>query len=272
MHGTKPAVSEVNEAFWRNPPWQGGARTQRLGLKPVDPSVWLSETPDDVQLGNKLRQLGSRYAEVVQVPAQTHELDAMLRQLPWPSEAASRFPHLLADLALTVADDLCVIDVTDQQRLVAACLCAPSYWHLLDKIGQPLAEVHAPVPGLNGNIGANIQRFIDRAPLGQPFLRSNWFLHGDAQLFHNAPEPGLHTPVGQWTVRSEKQTLCRCSGRYLLFTIQITCVPLAHIAQFPAAQRDMLKSLQVMDENEVTHFGGLAKCRQLTDYVESLAR
>lgn len=272
MHGTKPAVSEVNEAFWCNPPWQGGVRTQRLGLKPVDPSVWLSAKPDDVQLGNKLKQLSARYAEVVQVPAQPRELDAMLCQLPWPGEITTRFPHLIANLALTVADDLCVIDVTDQQRLVAACLCAPSYWHLLDKIGQPLSEVHSPVPGLNQNIGANIQRFIDRAPLGQPFMRSNWFLHGDAELFHNAPESGLHAPAGQWVVRSEKQTLCRCSEQYLLFTIQITFAPLVHIAQFPAAQRDMLKSLQMMDDNEVAHFGGLAKCRQLTDYVESFAR
>ena len=193
-------MSDVNESFWRNPPWQGGARTQRLGLKPVDRSVWLSATPDHEQLNNKLQQLSKRYAEVVQVPAQTRELDAMLCQLPWPGESTTRFPHLIADLALTVADDVCVIDVADQQRLVAACLCAPSYWHLLDKIGQPLSEVHAPVPGLNQNIGANIQRFIDRAPLGQPFVRCNWFLHGDAQLFHNTPESDLHVPVAQWIV------------------------------------------------------------------------
>jgi heme-dependent oxidative N-demethylase alpha subunit-like protein len=250
----------------------GMSLVPRLGLKPIDPSLWLSAAPDAVQLDNKLKQLSTRYAEVVQVPEETRELDAMLCQLPWPGETTNRFPHLIADLALTVADDLCVIDVADQQRLVAACLCAPSYWHLLDKIGQPLCEVHAPVPGLNHNIGANIQRFIDRAPQGQPFMRSNWFLHGDAQLFHNAPEPGLQTPVEQWVLRSEKQTLCRCSARYLLFTIQITCVPLSHIAHFPAAQRDMLKSLQVMDENEVAHFGGVAKCRQLADYVESFAR
>jgi len=272
MHGTKPAVSEVNESFWSHPPWQGGARTQRLGLKPIDPSLWLSAAPDAVQLNNKLKQLSKRYAEVVQVPEETRELDDMLCQLPWPDETTNRFPHLIADLALTVADDLCVIDVADQQRLVAACLCAPSYWHLLDKIGQPLCEVHAPVPGLNHNIGANIQRFIDRAPLGQPFMRRNWFLHGDQELFHNAPQSDLHVPVGQWIVRSEKQTLCRCSERYLLFTIQITCEPLSDIAHFPAAQRDMLKSLQLMDENEVVHFGGVAKCRQLSDYVENFVR
>lgn len=272
MHGTRPAVSEVNESFWCNPPWQGGARTQRLGLKPVDLSTWLAVTPDAVQLDNKLQQLTARYAEVVQVPAQTRELDAMLCQLPWPGQTTYQFPHLIANLALRVADDLCVIDVADQQRLVAACLCAPSYWHLLDKIGQPLSEVHAPVPGLNDNIGANIQRFIDRAPQGHPFMRSNWFLHGDAQLFHNGPETDLRMPVDQWVLRSEKQTLCRCSERYLLFTIQITCEPLSHIAHFPVAQRDMLKSLQLMDENEVTHFGGVAKCRQLTDYVESFTQ
>ena len=271
MNGTKPAVSEVNQQFWRRPPWQGGVRTHRLGLKPIEPSAWLSRTPDDAERNNKLEQLSSRYVEVVQVPAQTGELDAMLRQLPWPDMAPSTFPHLIANLALTVADDLCVIDVADQQRLVAACLCAPSYWRLGEKIGQPLSEVHAQVSGLNTNIGANIQRFIERAPQGQPFARSNWFVHGDAQLFHDESEPRLATPAEQWVVRSERQTLCRCSERYLLFTIQITCVPLAQIATFPAARRDMLKSLQVLDDDEVAHFGGLAKCRQLADYVASLS-
>ena len=263
-------MSEVNEQFWRSPPWRGGVRTRRLGLKPVEPSAWLSTTPDEAARNNKLEQLRSRYAEVVQVPAQTREMDAMLRQLPWPNVASADFPHLIANLAMTIADDVCVIDVTDQQRLVAACLCAPSYWRLLEKIGQPLAEVHAPVPGLNQSIGANIQRFIERAPLGQPFARSNWFLHGDAQLFHDEVEPFLQIPAEQWVVRSERQTLCRCSERYLLFTIRITCAPLAHIADFPEARRDLLKSLQALDQHEVAHFGGLAKCRQLTEYVESL--
>lgn len=264
-------MSEINEQFWRNPPWHGGVRTRRLGLKPVESSAWLSTTPGEVERHNKLEQLNLRYAEVVQVPAQTREMDAMLRQLPWPNIASNAFPHLIANLAMTIADDVCVIDVADQQRLVAACLCAPSYWRLLEKIGQPLSEVHAPVPGLNQIIGANIQRFIERAPLGQPFVRSNWFLHGDAQLFHDEAELFLQTPVEQWVVRSESQTLCRCSERYLLFTIRITCEPLAHITDFPEAQRDLLKSLQALDEHEVAHFGGLAKCRQLADYVESLS-
>lgn len=246
-------------------------RTRRLGLKPIEPSAWLSTTPRDEERNNKLKQLSLRYAEVVQVPAQSQELDAMLRQLPWPSVAPTAFPHLIANLAMTIADDVCVIDVADQQRLVAACLCAPSYWRLLEKIGQPLSDVHAPVPGLNPGIGDNIQRFIQRAPQGQPFARSNWFVHGDAQLFHDESEPALNTPAEQWVVRSETQTLCRCCERYLLFTIRITCVPLVEIAYFPAAQRALLKSLQMLDEDEVAHFGGLAKCRQLADYVASVS-
>ncbi|XOV82495.1 MAG: heme-dependent oxidative N-demethylase subunit alpha family protein [bacterium] len=263
-------MSEVNEPFWRNPPWQGGVPPQRLGLRPMDPAAWLAQTPNEAERNNKLEQLRTRYSEVVQMTEHGRPLDAMLRQLAWPGVCSDQFPDLIANLALCVSDDLCVIDVQDQQRLVAACLCAPSYWHLLEKIGRPLAEVHAPVTGLNRKLGANIKRFIERAPRGQPFARSNWFVHGDAHLFHNQPEADLDMPVAQWIVRSERQTLCRCTERYLLFTIRITCVPLAHIALFPLAQRDMRKSLQMMDEDEVAHFGGLAKCRQLADYVASL--
>jgi hypothetical protein len=242
-----------------------------LGLQPLALDLWLTSPPSQTELANKQKYLAERYADVVQVAAPSDALDRVLSDLPVPCPVAAQFPDRIADVALSVADDLCVIDVGDAQRLVAACVCAPSYWRLLDKIGLPLGKIHDPVPQLNAKIGDNIARFVANAPMGQPFARSNWFLHNDNTLFHDNNQETLVKPVADWFVRSEQQTLCRLSGQYLLFTIRIVCEPLRHIEYFPQAQGDLLKSLAGLDEDEIEHFGGLAKWRKLTDYVESLS-
>lgn len=257
----------VNDRFWRAPPWQGGVRKHRLGLKPIERAQWLATPPTERELANKQKQLNARYAQVVGKTACCADIDALLAQLPLPGEPADRYPDLIANVALTVADDLCVLDAADQQRLVMACVCAPSYWRLLDKLGHGLSEVHAPVPGLNAKIGVNIQRFVERAPLDQPFARSNWFLHADDQLFHDREEGALALPPARWIVRSEEQTLCRLSSNYLLFTIRIVTEPLAHIAGFTSAQTDLLQSLDNMDADEIEHLGGVEKHRRLAEYV-----
>ena len=46
-----------------------------------------------------------------------------------------------------VQEDLCIIqDAADGPRFTAAVLCFPSRWRLHEKLGQPLAAVHGPVP------------------------------------------------------------------------------------------------------------------------------
>lgn len=256
-----------NQIFWRSPPWQDGRAKHSLGLQPILTAEWLTSSPGDERLANKKRQLSARYDEVVGVLPGHNELDDILTQLPWPSTPGQTFKHAIVNKALTVAPDLCVLDVPDDQRLIAGCVCAPSYWRLAEKLGQPLAKVHEPVDGMNKKIGDNIRRFIANAPRGQVFGRCNWFLHGDAQLFHDVSEGALDLPVEQWFVRCERQSLCRISERYLLFTIDVICEPLADIESFVDAQTDLVTALATMDADEINHFGGLEKHRRLADYV-----
>ena len=228
---------------------------------------WLPPLSARETLTNKMRQLSVRYDDVVGVLPGHDELDDTLAQQPWPSAPGKTFEHAIANMALTVTSDLCVLDVVDEQRLVAGCVCAPSYWRLSEKLGQPLARVHEPVDGLNAKIGENIRRFVENAPMGKAFGRSNWFLHGDADLFHDVAEGLLSLPVEQWVVRCERQSLCRISARYVLFTIDVICEPLADIEGFADAQADLAGALAVMDADEINHFGGLEKHRLLADYV-----
>ncbi len=260
--------SVVNAAFWRSPPWQGGGAKHRMGLRPVEIREWFE--PVSVALERqKADVLNHRYADAVAVTGAAVDAAHCLARLPGP-EPASRYPDLIANVACVRAEDLCLLDLDDRQRLVAACVCAPSYWRVQDKIGLPLWDVHGPVHGMNAKIGANVQRFIARMPSMQPFERRNWFLHGDAERFHLEPEGPLTAATADWVVRSERQTLCKLSDRFMLFTIAVICEPLEDIAQFPDACREMQAALAAMDTDEITHFGGVEKHRRLSEYVDRL--
>ena len=71
---------------------------------------------------------------------------------------------LIADISLKVPDDLCIIECSGEQRLIAASICSPSYWNIKSKIGKSLREIHKPVKSLNEKIGNPIEKFISNAP------------------------------------------------------------------------------------------------------------
>ena len=59
-------------------------------------------------------------------------------------------------MSLNIQDDLCLIESKGEQRLIAACICSPSYWDVRTKIGKPLNEIHSPVTSLEEKIGNRI--------------------------------------------------------------------------------------------------------------------
>ena len=141
-----------------------------------------------------------------------------------------------------VQDDLCLMRQSPAGwRLVAASLCAPSTWSLAEKIGLPMAQIHAPVPGFAGRMGEVIARIFDNLQPGQIVERFNWSVYGDSKLNHalSRAAPHEHFPAGAAVlpkahIRVERQTLRRMpvSGD-ILFTIRIYPEPIAMFAQHP---------------------------------------
>ena len=214
--------------------------------------------------------LSSQYADVVAV-SKTHGGDSAQCQLSSHLCAPAVHPDAIASMALRVDDDLCIMQATGEQRLIAGCVCSPSYWNLRSKIGKPMRLIHAPVTSMNEKIGGSIERFIKGVPLLRPFERINWFIHGDTERWHPIEEPLPQTPVETWHIRSERETLCRFSEEHLLFTINTRFQPLAAIAHYPQAQEDLLATLENLDADEVDYFGGARKCAMLIEYLKSLS-
>ena len=261
---------------WHAPPWQGGTAKYRLGLRPVPLKEWFQGAPSLQLRVHKYGLLRRRYAQVVQsipdseIPQQ--RLAEKMQQLGWykPEQRPQpNFADLIANLSLQVADDLCLMETDGAQRLIAASVCSPSYWNVQQKIGLSMAAIHQPVNTLQIKIGDQIQRFIQQAPLMTPFERSNWFVHGDRERLHLSAEGNIAGPPEQWFLRSERETLCRFSDGFLLFTINVRFAPLRDISQHPKALADLKTSLARFDLDEINYFGGTDKFHRLLDYLST---
>lgn len=59
-------------------------------------------------------------------------------------------PYTLESVAMQVQEDIAIHRIKDGKDWLAAThICFPSDWRPEEKIGKPLAEIHAPVPGMS---------------------------------------------------------------------------------------------------------------------------
>ncbi len=240
-----------------------------MGAKALDPKDWIQLDDDrEADLAEKRRLLASRHDEVVavrpgseaaQAELATHLARHLARHhadryefadgvLRSKSDGESWTP---ADTDLApidqagrwVQEDLCLMQKQGEAwHLTAASVCFPTRWRLGDKIGRPMAEIHAPVPGLEARLGRRIDNLFARLGPARGVWRVNWSLLDDPALFQPAGH-GEERPVADlgadnagariW-LRSERQTLTSLprSGA-IVFTIRIHRSPLSALAGRP---------------------------------------
>jgi dimethylamine monooxygenase subunit A len=183
------------------PPWLN------MGLARVDEGAWL--LPDerrDAELALRARLLDQRRDHVFQLRPGT---DAAAEELHVLVGAPAGAFHPLEAAGRSVQEDLCILTRNDVGQLVlsAACVCFPSHWRLGEKMGRPVATIHAPVPHYEDELAARVDGFIERLRPGTVVARRNWTIHELEDLY--APECPTHqgvAPADQW-LRSERQTL-----------------------------------------------------------------
>jgi hypothetical protein len=150
-------------------------------------------------------------------------------------------------------------------RLAAAALCFPSAWRLSDKLGRPMHEVHAPVPGFGAGTrpAELIARMFDHMRPDMPALRWNWSLFGDARLHHpesaHPDRPRFGEDAQNLVVRLERQTLRKlpASGD-IVFTIRIYTDPVAALARHPggpAMAHTIATQVEALSEQQAAYKG-----------------
>jgi len=164
----------------------------------------------------------------------------------------------LARAALLVQEDLCLMEQDGQDWvLTAGCVCFPTRWRLPEKLGRPLAGIHAPVPGFAERLGRPVERFFDKLMADRPVWRLNWSLIDDPALFQpgghgrSAADPTITAEnAGErlW-LRVERQTLTRLPQTgAVLFAIRIHRWPVAVLSGRPDAAARLAAAMRSMPE------------------------
>lgn len=261
-------------------PFEGGRFRLTMGLMPLKPAQWL-EFDDDLHahLAEKRALLAERrgdvFAALPAAAAPASELLALLAQhLPlhhpllfqhdgdrlrntatgesW--DMARPALHPLDLCGRLTQEDFCLLTPgTDGPYiLVGATVCAPARWILADKIGQPLATVHAPVPGYAQALETQVDRFFAQLKPDRLVWRINWGISNEPARFQPVAAPDgiavtAHNAGETLWLRVERQTLRRLPmTSAIVFTIRTyitrldaAIVTAASATELGAALRDM---------------------------------
>jgi hypothetical protein len=145
--------------------------------------------------------------------------------------------HPLDAAARLVQEDLCLL-AGPGHVLVAAAVAFPSHWRIADKLGHPIAQVHAPVHHYDEELRARVDTFLARLPPGRLTVRRNLSFHDHDDLFRPEPPETFEDFAGGvddlW-LRSERQTLVRLHETdAVLFTIKTQFAPVTALVQRPS--------------------------------------
>ena len=190
----------------------------------------------------------------------------------------------LAIAAKLVQEDLVLMSASPEGwRLVAASLCFPSAWNLLEKFGHPLHKVHGPVPGFGtGTRNASvIDRMFDNLRPEQPVMRWNWSLHEDGELHHPTSHSGSESRFGNGDIgghvflRVERQTLRKLTkSGDIVFTVRIYLDPLEVLETMPDGDRlatAIDEQLSIFSVEQESYKGLVGERKRLSERLRQIA-
>jgi dimethylamine monooxygenase subunit A len=166
-------------------------------------------------------------------------------------------PHPAVPLELAFEEDLAVLD-GDSGTLPWLCVCVPSHWAPEDKLGLPLAAVHAPVADGTTLVAASRQ-LASLATGGERWERFVWTLtpssRHDQHPRRHVRDPWPETDdaerfAASCFLRVERQTFFPVGRgtRQAVFTIRVMLQPLARAVDTPAKARRLHDALASMSD------------------------
>ena len=201
----------------------------KIGLRALDENDWLQPEPD---IAVRAAAFDAR-PEAVQL---TEEAEAPSAELA----AMLGLSGGLVEAARAHWEDMCLLTRRpdeDIYRLIGAAVAFPTDWRVEQKMGLPLAMMHAPIHGYAEQLATGVDRFMARLKPGALYGRSNWFVVDSGALCHLPGERELFAGVTaenageRLFARCERQTLRRLPNTSaILFTIGVYVEPLGALA------------------------------------------
>jgi hypothetical protein len=243
-----------------------------VGLKPIAPSAWLMPDDQAAWLPGKALLLDTAAQAVL--AAERHSLPAcreLLRAVRQACGLAGQAveedcPDPLAQAARLVSDDIVLLepDGAGSWRVMAACLCAPTFFTAAHALGGSLGFLHGPVPGGDPQLAARIARVFSLLRPGQVLERHNWTVQWGAERHTPSSAPwraaaaaaSVSEARNQLVERVERQTVSKLPQTgALVFTIRIRLTPLA-LRLADAALRPAFEAAWYQSAPEVRAYKG----------------
>jgi hypothetical protein len=256
-------------------PFAAGGARHRVGARSEPMSAWLEVTGADVagQLSEKQRLFDTHRPDVLlSLPGSEDACVETLEAVRAAGVVVTQRPdlHPLEAVGRAVPEDFCVHLPGSDGRLllVAGAVCFPNKWRLADKLGRPVADIHQPVPSYAAQIGAPVDRIMERLAPDRLLVRANWGLHDGPALFDpmaKAQRPVLDGDPGQsrW-LRVERQTLRRLPRTgAVIFTIRTLHAPLDVLAADSEAATLLATAMRQLPEELVDYKLGGAGARDV---------
>lgn len=288
-------------------PFSGDRGRLRLGLSPIDCSQWIQYEDDFaeriLQKKKLIKELDREVLDALpaSLAAQKEFLNLLLKNIKLhhadkfsvsENEVLSKNNKInyiinnyennpLELISYLAADDFCLLEKDGEDyKLVAASVCAPTWWTLAEKMGKPLANIHEPIMNLEERIGRMIRHFLQNLKVTDCYQRSNWFLFTSKEFcvfpdsfdFYSEMtginDDNIETSL---YLRSERQTFRRLENtNAIVFGIKVYVEPISVVKNHPAIAEDLLTALNTMNVEQKQGLGITFVEKPLGNYLSKV--
>lgn len=288
-------------------PFSGKKGRLRLGLNQINVSDWIQYEDDfNERINEKHRLINNERARVLyssdkSILAQQEFLNLLVEFLQkykcnlfelngseifslkenkrYDIEEYKNCPiELISYLA---PDDFCLLEeCEDDYKLMAATVCAPTWWDLSKKIGKPLTSIHSPIANLEEKIGRMIRHFLKNLTNEDLYQRSNWFLFGAPDLCVFPSKFDMYKNLVNITsdnieknlyLRTERQTFRKLTKNGdIVFGIKVYVSPISILKKVPAIAKDLLISIKGMSAQQKEALAINLLEKELVNYIQKI--
>ena len=164
-------------------------------------------------------------------------------------------------ISYLVIDDYCLLEEDEEDfKLIAASICAPTWWELSDKMGKSLTSIHAPVANLEEKIGHMIRHFLKNLSAEDCYQRSNWFLFTRPDFCVFSDHFNMHDDLTSLSLknieerlylRTERQTFRKLKNTgAIAFGIKVYTAPISIVRDNLAIAKDLIQALDTMNKEQ----------------------
>ncbi len=289
----------LHEYSPKHHPYRNAGAMFQIGLKPMDMATWLDTGRDHAAfMAEKRQRLAGRplvyYRSLPQsIVAQGELLRLVVAHLAVHHRSSFDVAaHRVRDridgslhsldqkslepleiVANLLEEDFVLFEKQDGQDIITAASNAyTSSGRIVSCVGRDMHYAHDPVPGLNAQLAARIDRVLANVQAGAPVVRFNWFVTAIADRLypegsHHANATASedvakllaedHTRAGDVLhVRTERQTFVRLpETRALAFGIHTYSDPLSSLAGDAESLTAMHRLISEYSEDRLRYAG-----------------